>query len=59
MLSKLFALLFVLSLTIGLQILSYIYGWGMQPRSWWWIIGVGIFGHAFSMMIAQKIVKEK
>jgi len=20
-----------------------IYGWGLEPKSWWWIIGCGIF----------------
>jgi uncharacterized membrane protein YjjB (DUF3815 family) len=59
MLSKFLALLFVILIAVGMQILTYIYGWGMQPRSWVWIIGVGVFGHMFSMMIAQKLVKEE
>lgn len=27
---------------LSLTILAMIYGWGLEPKSWWWIIGVGI-----------------
>jgi hypothetical protein len=31
-------------ISVCLSILVMIYGWGLQPKSFWWIIGVGIFG---------------
>ena len=42
--SKTLSYMFLLSLAVGLKILVYIYGWGMHPRSGWWIIGGGIVG---------------
>ena len=32
--------LFILMIIIG--VLVMIYGWGLEPRSWWWIIGGGV-----------------
>ena len=32
--------LFFMGLMTG--ILVMIYGWGLEPKSWWWIIGGGI-----------------
>ena len=27
---------------VGISILVMIYGWGLTPLSWWWIIGGGV-----------------
>lgn len=32
--------LYTLGMTLG--ILTMIHGWGLEAKSWWWIIGVGI-----------------
>ena len=34
--------LFALAMILG--ILTSIYGWGLTPHNWWWIIGAGIVG---------------
>ena len=39
-----FAGLFVYCLCIALGIGIMIYGWGLTPISWWWIIGGGAIG---------------
>lgn len=40
--SKFLSLVFLTTLGIGLSILVMIYGWGLTPVSWWWIIGGGV-----------------
>lgn len=35
--------------------LTMIYGWGIHPRSWWWIIGVGFFGQAAIQVVVSSI----
>ncbi len=40
-------------LAIVLGVLVLIHGWGLEPKSWWWIIGVGFFGQ----VMAQAIIK--
>ena len=44
---------FGLSLGIVITVLVMINGWGLEPKSWWWIIGAGFFGHLFAIIIAQ------
>lgn len=58
MLIKLLALLAVMSANVGLQVLVYMKGWGMQPQSWWWIIGIGIFANAVMAKLTVKVVEE-
>ena len=57
--SKILALFFVLAVTVGMSILTMIYGWGLEPKSWWWIIGVGVFGQVFMKVIGNKVFNEK
>ena len=45
-------LIFII-LTIGVMI----FGWGLEPRSWWWIIGGGVFGKLL-ICILEQIGKE-
>lgn len=56
--NKVFALLFVLCVMVGLQVMVMIYGWGLEPKNWWWIIGVGLFGQTFMRMIGDKVLKD-
>ena len=32
-------------------VLVMIYGWGLEPQSYFWIIGVYLFGHLFSYFL--------
>ena len=41
---KLLIQLGILSLTIVFSVITMIYGWGLEPKSWLIIIGVGFFG---------------
>jgi hypothetical protein len=37
--SKLLSYMFLLCVMVGLSVLVMMYGWGLKPQSWWWIIG--------------------
>ena len=52
------AALAALSLSVGLSVLTAIYGWGLTPRSWWWIVGAGVFGQLVASGILKKIIKD-
>lgn len=45
---------------MGVSILVMIYGWGIQPVSWWWIVGGGIVVRVLIATIeaAGKISKK-
>jgi membrane protein YdbS with pleckstrin-like domain len=32
---------FILMMIVSISVM--VYGWGLEPQSWWWIIGGGIF----------------
>jgi hypothetical protein len=34
------------------------YGWGLHPRSWWWIIGVGIVANTVIRSVFERVEKE-
>ena len=41
--AKFVAVVFGFIITLSLSIAVMIKGWGLEPKSWWWIIGGGIF----------------
>lgn len=56
--SKMLSYMFLLSCAVGLQILVYIYGWGMHPRSWWWILCGGVVGFTVIQLGYDALRKE-
>ncbi|MFW5803736.1 MAG: hypothetical protein ACOCWG_00730 [bacterium] len=48
---NLMLVIFGLAVAITTTILTMIYGWGLEPQSWWWIIGMSLFGHIFAQII--------
>lgn len=44
---------FAIALCIVLGVLVMIKGWGLEPVSWWWIIGVGVFGRIAAEMLVM------
>ena len=49
---------FGLCLAVTVSILTAIKGWGLEPKSWFWIIGVSFVGHTISQIIFE-IAKSK
>jgi len=41
-------------IAIALSVLVMIKGWGLEPKSWWWIIGVGVFTRIFALFARVK-----
>ncbi len=57
-LSKILAYLFLLTCAVTLSILIMIHGWGLTPKSWWWIIGGGVVGHSVIQGLLQLVKRE-
>jgi len=56
-LEKLLANVFVITLLVCMNIAVNIWGWGLRPRSWWWILGIGWAATMFVHQIARKLVE--
>jgi len=52
-LQRILLIVFGLAVGVATTILVMIKGWGLEPQSWWWIIGVSLFGHIFAQIIFQ------
>lgn len=57
-LRDLFALMFVVALHVLLSLGVMVYGYGVQPRSWWWIIGGGVIGITALRWLSDKLVES-
>ena len=58
-LSYLVAQLACIAGVIVLQILVLIFGWGLTPKSWWWILGAGIGGGLVFKVLGDAINKAQ
>ena len=58
MLTQLLALTAVFALAVAITIGTMILGYGLWPKSWWWVIGLGVFGHIFAKVLIDRVVKE-
>lgn len=44
----------ILVILLGIGVLMY--GWGLEPKSWWWIIGGGV-GLRFLILVMEAAAK--
>lgn len=58
MLTQLIALLAIFAAQVGMSLIAMIFGWGLWPKNWWVVIGVGVFGTLFAHLVASKVIKE-
>lgn len=56
--NKLIAATTVITLLVAIQVSVMIYGWGLTPQNWGWIIGVGLFGNVFMTAVGNKVMKN-
>lgn len=49
--NKFLAVTFIWVLSVTLGILIMINGWGLEVKSWGWVIGGGVFGRVFIELI--------
>ncbi len=59
MFSKFVAINFLFLTSIALGVAIMVYGWGLEPQSWWWIIGGGIGGRILVELILAITKQEK
>lgn len=57
-LRRLFTTCFGMGLAVFLSIQVMIHGWGLDPKSYGWIIGVGVFGQIAALTITQIGLKK-
>ena len=50
---------FGLVLGIGLSIMVMIKGWGLEPKSWAWIIWISFFGQVFAQLLIRAAEPSK
>ena len=50
--------LFAICISLSISITVMIYGWGLSPKSWWWIIGMYLIGHIVALMLIE-LAKQK
>lgn len=48
----------VIALSITVSVVTLIFGWGLEPKSWFVIVFVGFFGHLFVSMLNQRVLNE-
>ena len=46
-----------LSITISILVMKH--GWGIEPKSWGWIIGAGFFGQVFAHLLIEVAEYDK
>ncbi len=59
--SKFISVTAIWAVSIIIGICTLIYGWGLEPKSWWWIIGAGVFGRIITevlIVITQKKINN-
>jgi hypothetical protein len=54
-LEKTLSYILLAGVAVAVQIGVMVYGWGLSPKSLWWIIGIGMFGLASLRVISDKI----
>jgi len=57
--TKFVAMLGVIAFAITLQVLTLIYGWGLEIKNLWAIIFLGFFGQIFVHSIGKKVLEDK
>jgi len=58
-LKNLLLAIFGCCVAIGTSICTAVFGWGLQPRSWWWIIGGSLGGFIIAQVILEASKSKK
>lgn len=48
----------VIALSITVSVVTLIFGWGLEPKSWAVIVFVGFFGQLTVSIVSQRVFKE-
>jgi len=52
-LKSLIVSVFGICISMVTSIAVFVYGWGLSPKSWWWIIGMNLIGNISAILIIQ------
>lgn len=58
MTTKLLAVMAVIAMAITINVVTLIFGWGLEPKSWLVIVCVGFFGQLTVSIVSQRVFKE-
>jgi hypothetical protein len=47
-----------ITLSLAIGIVSAMKGWGLEPKSWLWIIGVNLFGQLVAQLFIELSKKD-
>ena len=50
---------FGITVAVTTSVMVMINGWGLEPRSWWWIIGATLVGHLIAQLIFTVAKNDK
>ena len=50
---KFIVMMFGMSIGVGTSVAVGIKGWGLEPKSWWWIIGVYLIGQFIGLVFVE------
>lgn len=59
MLARVIARMFIMATTLAVTVCVQIYGWGLTPKSWWWIVGAGYFLNLFLWVMLSLVDVKK
>ena len=48
----------VIAMAITINVVTLIFGWGLEPKSWFVIVCVGFFGQLTVSIVSQRVFKE-
>lgn len=53
--SKILAGVFGFIVVMTISVLIMINGWGLEPKNWWWIVGMGLINIAISTLVQAAL----
>jgi len=59
MISKFIAVTSLWFAAVAISVGTMVYGYGCEVKSWWWIIGGGVFGRLIMEVIAAICKREE
>ena len=57
--SNVLARMFLLCLSVFITVIVMIKGWGLEPVSWWWILGGGLGLHAVILLFHVLLDRQE
>ena len=53
------AIIFLASSSVAIGVATMIWGWGLTPKNWWIIIGLGVFAQAVIQLLLKAVSNDK